>query len=390
MAAPPVPTRSSSALSEAYVSDAFHRFLKSSLSQAKAERLVDTSLLSSAEGDLMITGPALCLYFAALRCVTNPPSVPLPRSSKSQTPMELSYENCPEAFTVAPIQSLPPELQHDLARIICGLDPIVTPLQPSLNGIAADFTCCGHRNQPASVFQDRYADDLQAALDSGAPPSTPSPQRATFVPPPIRDLPPQEASYLSPPGSAASVGGFPQRSPSPTILTHDSPAIEFIRETLYASIADALERQPSPTAYFASVAHAILEVATTSVTPDNTIVGVLGQTLTLGRMPSSATTPIGQTARTIEDDDNEVAMQCAQQGKPIPPTRMDRVRLMLEQESDEGRRSVEGRAVSFTNRINALSLGMTKLKAFRDRQADVFKVLGRYRDVNSVESYRIT
>ena len=39
------------------------------------------------------------------------------------------------------------------------------------------------------------------------------------------------------------------------------------------------------------------------------------------------------------------------------------------------RTSTEGRAVAFANRINALALGMTKLRAFRERQEMVFKVL---------------
>jgi hypothetical protein len=43
-------------LDEQYVQDAFHSYLKSSLAQAKAERLLDAELLSSAEGDLMIAG----------------------------------------------------------------------------------------------------------------------------------------------------------------------------------------------------------------------------------------------------------------------------------------------------------------------------------------------
>lgn len=47
-------------LSEKYVQDCFHSYLKSALTQAKAERLLDTEVLSSAEGDLMITG-ASCL-----------------------------------------------------------------------------------------------------------------------------------------------------------------------------------------------------------------------------------------------------------------------------------------------------------------------------------------
>jgi hypothetical protein len=54
----PTHTRSSSGtfLSEEYIQDAFHSYLKSSLTQAKLERLLDEEVLSSAEGDLMITG----------------------------------------------------------------------------------------------------------------------------------------------------------------------------------------------------------------------------------------------------------------------------------------------------------------------------------------------
>ena len=36
---------------------------------------------------------------------------------------------------------------------------------------------------------------------------------------------------------------------------------------------------------------------------------------------------------------------------------------------------VEGRAIAFANRVNALALGMTKLRAFRERQDEVFKIL---------------
>ena len=43
-------------LSEEFAQDGFHSYLRSSLAQAKAERLVDDDLLSSAQADLMITG----------------------------------------------------------------------------------------------------------------------------------------------------------------------------------------------------------------------------------------------------------------------------------------------------------------------------------------------
>ncbi|KAF7330522.1 hypothetical protein MVEN_02491800 [Mycena venus] len=414
------PTRTDSQLSESYIQDAFHSYLKSSLTQAKAERLLDADVLSSAEGDLMITGPALCLYFAALRCTTNPPSVPLPRHNKNSQPMELSYDNCPQAFvsflrvwssTVPAIQALAPEYQHDLARMICNLEPLITPLQPSLNGIAADLRAVAIEISQRRSFQDRYASDLQAALDSGTTPTAPSPKRAAFVPPPMgthgarRNTPtsifPRSHLLSSPPPGSSASSGFPPRSPSPqpTILAHNSPAIEFIRETLYASLADALDQQPAlrsllktdpPRAYFASVAFAVLEVATSSMTPDGAVIGVLGEKLTLEKCPPelrpfmAELAAIGRAARELQEEDDTIAMKHAARGQEIPPTRMDRVRLMLEQgvgyaqgrrDNEEGRRSVEGRAVSFTNRINALSLGMTRLKAFRERQDDVFKVL---------------
>lgn len=43
-------------LSEEYVQDSFHSYLKSSLTHAKVERLLEPEVLASAEGDLMITG----------------------------------------------------------------------------------------------------------------------------------------------------------------------------------------------------------------------------------------------------------------------------------------------------------------------------------------------
>ncbi|KIK53977.1 hypothetical protein GYMLUDRAFT_49055 [Collybiopsis luxurians FD-317 M1] len=429
-------TRSGTQLTEQYIQDSFHSYLKSSLTQAKVERLLDADLLSSAEGDLMITGPALCLYFAALRSTTNPPSVPLPRHNKNADPTELSAENCPPAFasflrvwaqTVPAIQSLAPEYQHDLARIICNLEPLCSPLDPAIHGIAADLRAVAIEISQRRSFQDRYASDLQAALDSGASPESPAAKKASFVPPPSyeasppsslqsspntqslslpppspshnsSDVPPQSPSHLSPYAPSSS-SGWPSRSPSPTILTPDSPAIEFIRETLYAALGDALERQPTlrgmlkldpPRAYFAAVAFAVLDVATTSMTPDGSVVGVLGTPLSLEDCPLPLRrfmlelAAIGRQATELQEADDATAMKYAARGQDIPTPRMERVKQMLlegvgcstqHRDGENGRRSVEGRAVAFANRINGLSLGLTHLKAFKDRQDQVFKVL---------------
>ncbi|KDQ51470.1 hypothetical protein JAAARDRAFT_199119 [Jaapia argillacea MUCL 33604] len=103
-------------------------------------------------------------------------------------------------------------------------------------------------------------------------PSTPTP---TLILRPNPDLPPRpsatatpqrkqsSASLQVPPSSIASPSKPPlSRPPSPTILSSTAPAIELIHETLYATLADILECQPSlplllksdpPQAYFASV-----------------------------------------------------------------------------------------------------------------------------------------
>ena len=94
-----------------------------------------------------------------------------------------------------------------------------------------------------------------------------------------------------------------------------------------------------------------------------------------------------------------VVVRALSEGKNPPPPRLDRVREILrggvgwayddhhERDSQNGAEDVgrsdsrrrttstENRAVAFANRINALSLAMTKIRAFRERQDLVFKVL---------------
>ncbi|GBE88111.1 hypothetical protein SCP_1203410 [Sparassis crispa] len=449
-------------LSEEYVQEAFHSFLRSSLSQAKVEGLLGVDVLSSAEADLMITGPALCLYFAALRSTTNPPSVPLPRRTKASAPVDLSSESCPLPFrqfwavwsqSVPEIQALVPEHQHDLARIICGLLPLCKPPNARLNGIAADLRAVAIEISMRRTFQDRYANDLQAALDAGTGGNTRL--KASFVPPPGYEAPrfPSPISTTTPPNtprkssrkshvSSPTLSPIPpsqSRAPSPSILSPTSPAIELIRETLYAALADVLERMPhlrqlvrtDPIrGYFAAVAFAILDVATGSAThpsapsqavadvlprsAEPSIRGVLGQTLLLSNCPEplrpfmAELCDIGKTAAEIEEQDSLASVQALQKGQEPPVPRLDKVRDILEHgvgnarlgdetsPAQEDRRaaarqtngsdgyrhvsrprttSTENRAVVFANRINALALGMTKLRAFRERQEMVFKVL---------------
>jgi hypothetical protein len=149
-----------------------------------------------------------------------------------------------------------------------------------------------------------------------------------------------------------------------------------------------------PRAYFAAVAFAILEVATTAVTPDGAVHAVMGQVLTPEMCPREIKpfmmefVAIGSTVRECETQDNANAIEIISQGGEPPEPRMERTKKVLEngvgysrrrrddeEDRNVSRRSVEGRAVTLANRVNALALGMTRLKAFRDRQNDVFSVL---------------
>ena len=130
--------------------------------------------------------------------------------------------------------------------------------------------------------------------------------------------------------------------------------------------------------------------------PDGSVIGILGKRLTVSECPRELRpfmielSVIGQQAKSMDEEDNQHAMKLAEQGRSddIPLSRLDRVRLVwekgvgfenLDDDHDHnggGRRSVEGRAVAFANKVNALGLALTKLKPFKERQEYVFKVLG--------------
>jgi hypothetical protein len=188
---------------------------------------------------------------------------------------------------------------------------------------------------------------------------------------------------------------------SPSYLSEPTtPAIVIIRETMYAALADVIEKSESIRgmmktdpfrAYFAAVAFGILEVATKATTADGKIRGVMGKELSVETAPEELKPftreflEIGKAVRKCEAEDNEEAIAIASRGGKVPAEmRMERTKKVLEKgigynrrgQNDDNRMSVGGRAVTLANRVNALALGMTRLKAFRDRQDEVFKVLG--------------
>jgi hypothetical protein len=351
--------------------------------------------------------------------------VPLPHPGKSRPPTDLSESNCPLVFvsflrvwakSVPQIQGLSPGYQHDLARIICGLEPLSQPLNRSLSGIAADLRAVAIEISQRRTFQDRYAADLQAAINAGGPNTSAT---VSFVPPPVYNPSPspQPSTRLSPrtlkdersPSRNSTKPSVPgsSYSSSPKVLAASSSAIDLIRETLYAALADVIERSPSlrrllrsdpPRAYFASVAFAILELATVSITQEGSVRGVLGQEMTIQQCPHELKplmlefAAISLSAKDAEEEDDREAVELVSRGKQPPEPQMERVRKVLERgigydvrsmtellsprsDDEDDKRSIGGRAVALANKINGLALSMTGLQAFRDRQKDVFAVL---------------
>ncbi|KAH9037345.1 hypothetical protein EDB84DRAFT_1560669 [Lactarius hengduanensis] len=297
-------------------------------------------------------------------CAARPTHSTPPRSGsgaeKSTPRQSLSLANCPTTFVpfmrlwsecVPAIQSLASERQHDLARVICNLAPLEKPAPPPVVPcLAADLRAIAIEISQRRSFQDRYASDLQAAIDVGESPGGPGSlhTKASFVPPPLARLRFAPSSPISP--------QLPPRSPSsPSASVADSrrsptsPAIDLIRATLYAALADVLASTPRlhaqltrdpPRAYYGSVALAILAVSARSVAADGDDGGAMwlvrGTRLTVTECPERLRplmrefVAVDVEAALIEEEDTAAAMALAQDGRAVPVPRVERARLVLE------------------------------------------------------------
>ncbi|KZT60537.1 hypothetical protein CALCODRAFT_411650, partial [Calocera cornea HHB12733] len=400
-------------LTELQLITAFHAFLKGALSQAHAERLLTDEMLASAEADLMVEGPALCLFFAALRSTTHPPSVILP-SPAHAPPLILDITTCPPAFlplfrlwssTVPPIRALPPQYQHDLARLLCDLDPLTSPVRQSLPRLAAELRAVAIEISQRRTFQERYGGDLQAQLRT--PPNS---ARLAVPPSPLRPSSPSTPSIGR--QSSPLRATFPPSPSSPSLdlstpATPD-PVLALIRETLYAALADVLALTPAlkpllvadpAQAYFASVGLAILSVCLTQISQDGEVRGVLGRVIREEEVPldqgyrafMAQLVRIALRAQLMSEEDDARAVRYLAQDRALPTPRLDRLRKQLlegagaglagdgagstDADADARAHTPSGTVTALANRINVVALQWVRLRAFRDRQGEVFDVL---------------
>ncbi|KAF8339923.1 uncharacterized protein EI90DRAFT_3038356 [Cantharellus anzutake] len=310
----------------------------------------------------MIAGPALCLFFAALKSNAASPSVPLPTKS-SKGPVLLSAKTCPPSFSnffalwascVPGIQALTTS-QH------------VPDVHPSTTRLAADLRAVAIEISQRRSFQNRYGADLQAVLDANPASSGKGTGRAKFVPPPSYY---EDDEDKVPPISESVRRSTPSGSRSPSILNEDDPTIDFI-----------------PRAYFAAVSLAVVEVSTTAVTPAGDVEGVLGQYILYDECPDPLKPLMRELAgiaarvKEVEVEDDKRAMDLIAQGRDeelaASVTRMERLQAMLRRGVGvEGRSmSPNGTTIQLANKINGLALRLVQLPAFMERQNDVFGIV---------------
>ncbi|GAA5830303.1 hypothetical protein JCM11251_001299 [Rhodosporidiobolus azoricus] len=392
---------------------AFHELARDSLAQASGEGLLTTEELEEGDVAVQIAGPALTLFYAALGARGDPPSISSPDLSFS-----LESGNCPAPFiaaftlwqaTVRPIQSLPSAARYDLALLLCDKPPGSSPLRTDVAKLAADLKGIALEILQRRTFQLRFQGDLQAALDSSVRPRTSgeSARQAAFEPPPMysEGAPTEETKrahqHLLAHGEEQE---RPEQNVEAALPIEQQENLQIIRETLYSALADAIVETPSilaqfsrgpewaSKAFFASTCLAILEVALSRMDRRGVrvvdtgrgapkVIGA-GETPLYLRPFLSKLVEVSQAVQMMAAEDDERAVKEASEGaEQLTPPRLDRLKERLAQgvgaaaTLESSRSSTDGMVAQLANAINGLALAMTSLPAFRERQAEAFKIL---------------
>ncbi|KAH9823886.1 hypothetical protein DFH28DRAFT_227328, partial [Melampsora americana] len=398
---------------------AFHSFLQAALAQAHLERLLDPSILTSAQDDIQIIGPSICLFLAALRTQTQPPSI-------CTTSIKLDQNNCPSSFkkwftlwseSIPVIKSLSKDHQHDLARIICDQDPISQPINIQLPIIARNLRAIAIEISQRRTFQERFNQDLNFALQHGS--QTNKPLSAKYVPPPAYDD--QGELYMNKPNLKTNLPSssppLPSRARQPSSMPiHSNPneeelspdqqfTLSIIRETIYASLTDILYSTPTiykkleseessdgelSRSYFASLCLALLDVSINRIDTEKETVEVvklnssqLFTKLKLSDCPNRLKPlmfeliRIGRLTQDLMNEDTRLAIMKAsgdssdENGNEL--TKIEQLKLELELGTYEIEPESDVRIAS--NAINSLGLKISQIEAFRKREAQLFEIL---------------
>ncbi|BGP13853.1 hypothetical protein JCM10213_002491 [Rhodosporidiobolus nylandii] len=398
-------------ITEEQIIRAFHSIARDSLAQARGEGLLTDEDLETANTDVQIAGPALTLFYSALGARGDPPSI----SSPDQT-FSLTSTNCPETFrsafslwqtAVHPIQHLPSDARYDLALMLCDKPALSSPLRTDVARLAGDLKGIALEILQRRTFQTRFQSDLQAALDSAVRPRTSGESarhpEAQYEPPPMysEGQPTDETKRAY---EHLGVNDSVAQNVEAALPIEQQENLKIIRETLYSALADAIVETPcileqlsrgpdwASKAFFASTTLAILEVALSRMDRHGVHAVNLGRSAPRVIGPSetpahlrpflSKLVEVSQAVQAVAAEDTERAVREASEGvEQLTPPKLERLKERLargvgaEETLASSRSSTDGQVAQLANAINGLALAMTSLPAFRERQAEAFKVL---------------
>lgn len=114
---------------------------------------------------------------SAWKTVSNPPAVDVPASATNPA-FSLSISTCPSTLlpllrrfqrAVPLVQKLSTEQAHDVARLMCDLEPQTSPVSTLMVKLAADIQALAIQISQRRTFMERYTQDLEMALHREIP-----------------------------------------------------------------------------------------------------------------------------------------------------------------------------------------------------------------------------
>lgn len=199
--------------------------------------------------------------------MSNPPSVDVP-ASNTHPAFSLSIATCPSNLlplfrrwqrAVPSVQKLSTEQAHDVARLICDLEPQTSPVSTLMVKLAADVQALAIQISQRRTFMERYTQDLEIALHREMPSyqqqqygSTDALAQYSQSAIPAQNIPAQGYPNEPPPlptrysPSNATNGASYDQPNIPTtgaeIPETQNEDVIAVRETLYAVLADVLSQ----------------------------------------------------------------------------------------------------------------------------------------------------
>lgn len=221
------------------------------------------SYLPCGEGLLTVADIDAIPHDSAWKTVSNPPAVDV-HASATNPAFSLSIATCPPTLLplfrrwqrcVPLVQKLSTEQAHDVARLLCDLEPQTSPVSTLMVKLAADIEALALQISQRRTFLERYSQDLEMALHREMPIYQQQPYAvpASHIVDPHGHVPAAANTYPHPaataapplparPGTYHAAVVEALRPETPHIPETRNEDMIAIRETLYAVLADVLSQ----------------------------------------------------------------------------------------------------------------------------------------------------